>query len=260
MKIAVPRETAEGETRVALTPQIAGQLVADGLEVLVQSGAGDASSNLDEAYRDAGATIVPDAPKLYSEADVVLRVGRPSDEEVEMLRDRTVLIGTLGALAKPELAQRLAKRGVTAILTGSVVSRPGDWAYELEVEEVFRGPQTDRVVIGHLAPATSPICSHQLDVGDRVIVALRDRTNLGLFSSAVWLLLPDGTIGTIAPEPPAATHDELFAYLRQLPDTSMGTDQGRGLLPGTLGVALVTAAIGLGVFRRSGMTRISRGG
>ncbi len=115
MKIAVPRETAEGETRVALTPQIAGQLVADGLEVLVQSGAGDASSNLDEAYRDAGATIVPDAPKLYSEADVVLRVGRPSDEEVEMLRDRTVLIGTLGALAKPELAQRLAKRGVTAI-------------------------------------------------------------------------------------------------------------------------------------------------
>ena len=115
MKIAVPRETAEGETRVALTPQIAGQLVADGLEVLVQSGAGDASSNLDEAYREAGATIVPDAPKLYSEADVVLRVGRPSDEEVEMLRDGTVLIGTLGALAKPELAQRLAKRGVTAI-------------------------------------------------------------------------------------------------------------------------------------------------
>ena len=115
MKIAVPRETAEGETRVALTPQIAGQLIADGLEVLIQSGAGDASSNLDEAYREAGATIVPDAPKLYSEADVVLRVGRPSDEEVEMLRDGTVLIGTLGALAKPELAQKLAKRGVTAI-------------------------------------------------------------------------------------------------------------------------------------------------
>ncbi|HEX7066925.1 MAG TPA: Re/Si-specific NAD(P)(+) transhydrogenase subunit alpha [Candidatus Limnocylindria bacterium] len=115
MKIAVPRETAEGETRVALTPQIAGQLVADGMEVLVQAGAGEASSNLDDAYKEAGATIVPDAAALYGQADVVLRVGRPSDEEIEMLKDGTVLIGTLGTLAKPELAQKLSKRGVTAI-------------------------------------------------------------------------------------------------------------------------------------------------
>jgi len=115
MKIAVPRETADGETRVALTPQIAGQLIADGAEVLVQSGAGEASSNTDEAYREAGATIVPDAPALYGQSDVVLRVGRPSDEEVDMLRTGTVLIGTLGTLAKPELAEKLAKRGVTAI-------------------------------------------------------------------------------------------------------------------------------------------------
>ena len=115
MKIAVPRETAEGETRVALTPQIAGQLIGDGAEVLVQSGAGDASGNLDEAYGEAGATIVPDAASLYSQADMVLRVGRPSDEEVEMLREGTILIGTLGTLAKPELAEKLAKRGVTAI-------------------------------------------------------------------------------------------------------------------------------------------------
>jgi len=115
MKIAVPRETAEGETRVALTPQIAGQLIGDGVEVLVQSGAGEASGNLDEAYREAGAAVVPDAAALYSQADMVLRVGRPSDEEVEMLREGTILIGTLGTLAKPEYAQTLAKRGVTAI-------------------------------------------------------------------------------------------------------------------------------------------------
>ena len=115
MKIAVPRETAEGETRVALTPLIAGQLVSDGAEVLVQAGAGEASSNTDEAYREAGATIVPDAPALYGQADVVLRVGRPSDEEVEMLPKGAILIGTLGTLSKPELAQKLAKQGVTAI-------------------------------------------------------------------------------------------------------------------------------------------------
>ena len=115
MKIAVPRETAEGETRVALTPQIAGQLIEDGVDVLVQAGAGEASSNTDDAYRKAGATIVPDAPALYEKADLVLRVGRPSDEEVEMLRKGSILIGTLGTLAKPELAQKLAKQGVTAI-------------------------------------------------------------------------------------------------------------------------------------------------
>ncbi|MGH2417028.1 MAG: NAD(P)(+) transhydrogenase (Re/Si-specific) subunit alpha, partial [Candidatus Limnocylindria bacterium] len=115
MKIAVPRETADGETRVAITPQVAAQLIADGAEVLVQAGAGEASSNTDEAYREAGATIVPDAPALYGKADLVLRVGRPSDEEVEILREGTVLIGTLGTLARPELAQKLAKRGVTAI-------------------------------------------------------------------------------------------------------------------------------------------------
>jgi H+-translocating NAD(P) transhydrogenase subunit alpha len=115
MKIAIPRETAQGETRVALTPQIAGQLIADGVEVLVQSGAGEASSNLDEAYREAGATVVPDAAALYGQADLVVRVGRPSDEEVEMLRKGTTLIGTLGTLARPELAQKLAKAGVTAI-------------------------------------------------------------------------------------------------------------------------------------------------
>jgi NAD(P) transhydrogenase subunit alpha len=115
LKIAVPRETAPGETRVALTPQTAGQLVGDGVEVLVQAGAGDGSFIPDEAYREAGVTIVPDAPALYGQADVVLRVGRPTDEEIGFLRPGTVLIGTLGTLANPQLAQDLAKAGVTAI-------------------------------------------------------------------------------------------------------------------------------------------------
>ena len=115
MKIAVPRETADGETRVALTPATAAQLVAERVEVLVQAGAGEGSFIRDEEYREAGATIVPDAPSLYSQADMVLRVGRPSDEEIEMLRSGTVLIGTLGTLSNPKLADRLAKAGVTAI-------------------------------------------------------------------------------------------------------------------------------------------------
>src|SRR5918996_5336381 len=115
MKIAVPRESAPGEARVALTPQAAGQLAGDGVEVLVQSGAGDGSFLSDEAYREAGATVVPDAPALYGQADVVLRVGRPTDEEISFLKPGTVLIGTLGTLANPKVAEQLAKAGVTAI-------------------------------------------------------------------------------------------------------------------------------------------------
>ena len=115
MKIAVPRETADGETRVALTPQTAQQLIGNGVEVLVQAGAGERSFIGDDAYREAGATVVPDAPALYGEADMVLRVGRPTDEEIGMLRSGTVLIGTLGTLSSPKLAEALAERGVTAI-------------------------------------------------------------------------------------------------------------------------------------------------
>src|ERR671919_1074173 len=115
MKIAVPRETAEGETRVALTPQAAQALIGDGVEVIVEAGAGRASFISDDAYTEAGATIVPDAAALYSQADVVVRVGRPSDEEIGMLRSGAVVVGTLGTLANPKLAERLAEAGVTAI-------------------------------------------------------------------------------------------------------------------------------------------------
>ncbi|MEO8246373.1 MAG: NAD(P)(+) transhydrogenase (Re/Si-specific) subunit alpha, partial [Chloroflexota bacterium] len=115
MKIAVPRETAEGETRVAATPQTVKAMVDDGNQVLVQAGAGEASSISDAAFREAGAEIVPDAASLYSQAEMVLRVGRPSDEEGQMLRSGTVIIGTLGTLANPQLAERLAAGGLTAI-------------------------------------------------------------------------------------------------------------------------------------------------
>jgi len=115
MKIAVPRETADGETRVALTPQAAAQLIGDGVEVVVQRGAGDASFIPDDAYTEAGSTIASDVPALYGQADVVVRVGRPTAEEIEMLRPGSVLIGTLGTLANPKLAAELAKAGVTAI-------------------------------------------------------------------------------------------------------------------------------------------------
>ena len=115
MKIAVPRETAEGETRVAATPQTVGQMLGDGVEVLVQAGAGEGAFIPDQAFVDAGATIVADAAALYRHAELVLRVGRPSDDEIALLPKGSVLIGTLGTLSNPKLADRLARQGVSAI-------------------------------------------------------------------------------------------------------------------------------------------------
>ena len=77
MYVAVPREHAAGERRVALTPDAVGRLEPLGLEVLVESGAGDAAALPDAAYREAGATIVDSAAELHEQADIVVRVGPP---------------------------------------------------------------------------------------------------------------------------------------------------------------------------------------
>lgn len=171
------------------------------------------------------------------------------------------------ACSGPALTLEEATTTATLILAGRVSSSPHEWAYELEVEEVFRGPSSDTVLIGPVEPVEpveAPICSHQLEVGDRVVVALRDPSDLGLFSSAVWYLLPDGSVGTIAPEPPAATHDELLAYLRLLPDTAIAPVPQPGAPLRAVGIVLLTAGvivgIGLRVRQADGVTSAARRG
>ena len=114
MKVAVPRETAAGERRVALVPDAAAGLVKSGLEVLVETGAGDGAFHADAAFEKAGARIVPDAAALHGQADVVLKVQKPSASEAEALREGTVLVSFLQALTSPELVQRLAARRITS--------------------------------------------------------------------------------------------------------------------------------------------------
>jgi len=82
LKIAVPKEIAPGERRVALIPDAAGALVKGGVQVLVESGAGTGAFHPDTAFEKAGARIVPDAGGLYGQADVVLKVQKPVLAEV----------------------------------------------------------------------------------------------------------------------------------------------------------------------------------
>jgi NAD(P) transhydrogenase subunit alpha len=112
VKVGVPREIAEGEERVGLVPETVGRLVKEGFEVLVETGAGR-DYNLDENYEEAGATVVGDAEGVYGEADLVVKVARPTDDEVGMMREGQILICFLNGPQHPKLVKRLADAGVT---------------------------------------------------------------------------------------------------------------------------------------------------
>ena len=114
MKVLVVRESAPGERRVAATPETVGKLVAAGLEVSIEAGAGAEASFADAAYREAGATLVKEHAKALAAADVVLRVQPPSDADVKAMRKGAVSVGFLQPAANAAAVKALAAHGVTA--------------------------------------------------------------------------------------------------------------------------------------------------
>lgn len=118
MLIGIPRETGARETRVAATPATVGRLLRLGYEVAVEAGAGARASFPDEAYAEAGAQVV-DADRAWG-ADVVLRVDRPREDELDRLRDGATLVGLLSPALRPELVEALSRRPVTALAMDAV--------------------------------------------------------------------------------------------------------------------------------------------
>jgi NAD(P) transhydrogenase subunit alpha len=114
MKVAVVKENAPGERRVALVPETVQKLTQGGLEILVERGAGDGAWFPDGTYTAAGAAITS-TDDLYATADVILTVTRPDEAALLRLRAGQAVIGMLAPLIDPHLASSLADRGVTAI-------------------------------------------------------------------------------------------------------------------------------------------------
>src|SRR4051812_11839715 len=112
MKVGVAKETAAGERRVALVPEALGKLTAAGLEVLVETGAGAGAAIPDSAFAEAGATIVSSV-ELYGQSDVILRVQKPSESEVRIMRRGQAVLGLLQPLIDPRTSASLAEQGVT---------------------------------------------------------------------------------------------------------------------------------------------------
>ena len=115
MRVGIPRETAPGERRVALVPELVAKLSESGFDVVVESGAGEAAAFTDDAFRAAGAT-----PGDPWGAELVAKVRKPSEDEVARLGEGQVLIGFLQPLTDAEGIERLTAQGVTAFAMESI--------------------------------------------------------------------------------------------------------------------------------------------
>jgi proton-translocating NAD(P)+ transhydrogenase subunit alpha len=116
VRIGVPREREPGERRVALVPDVAKRLTEAGFELAIERDAGVAASYPNAAYEEAGASIVDDA----FGAEGVVKVRKPTADEVERLRDGEVLIGFLEPLTDAQGIDRLSSRGVIAFAMESI--------------------------------------------------------------------------------------------------------------------------------------------
>lgn len=115
MKIGIPRERVSGERRVALVPDAAARLTKAGIDVVIESGAGEAAGFPDDTYQAKGVTVAPDVAGAVSSADVVLTVQPAGQETIAHLRDGSVLIGLMQPAASAGLFADLAARNVTAL-------------------------------------------------------------------------------------------------------------------------------------------------
>ncbi|MFT0891999.1 Re/Si-specific NAD(P)(+) transhydrogenase subunit alpha [Pseudochelatococcus sp. G4_1912] len=117
MLVAVPTEILPDESRVAATPETVKKLIALGATVRVQAGAGVASGILDADYETAGATIAPNAAETLSGADIVLKVRRPEEAEIALLKNGAILIGILDPYGHEDAIKALATAGILAFAT-----------------------------------------------------------------------------------------------------------------------------------------------
>lgn len=120
MRIAVPKETELFECRVSATPETVKKLIGMGCQVVIEKGAGEASSITDGAFQEAGASIISNVQELYKNADVVLKVQKPirppkvSHDEIGLLPPGCVLIGLFYAKSDPEFVEKLRAKNITA--------------------------------------------------------------------------------------------------------------------------------------------------
>ena len=120
MTAGIPKETREGENRVAISTEVVRMMVKAGFSIKIAAGAGKMAGQSDQALQAAGAEIVTDNQSVFSAADVVLMVNPPSLQEAESIREGAVLLSYLYAYTQPELVQVLKNRKISAFSMDAV--------------------------------------------------------------------------------------------------------------------------------------------
>jgi len=115
MRIAIPKETHPGENRVPITPDTAKKLCRLGAELVIETGMGTGSGFTDSQYSDAGASVATDRGQLFAEADMLLRLRKPTLDEVALMKSGAIHISYLDPFNEHELVNALKAQGVTAI-------------------------------------------------------------------------------------------------------------------------------------------------
>src|SRR2546429_1019075 len=136
MIVGVPREIKTAENRVALVPAGVESLVGDGHTVLVEQGAGLGSGFSDDAYRAAGATLVPRAGDAWSKAEMVVKVKEPIEPEWPCMRKGQVVFTYFHFAASEALTQAVLKSGITAIAYETVQLTSGELPLLTPMSEV----------------------------------------------------------------------------------------------------------------------------
>ena len=114
MIIAIPKERRQGETRVAATPETVKKLKGLGLDVVVESGAGGATRITDSDFEAMGAKIAPDAASALKDADIVLKVRAPAQDEIALYKRGAILAALLSPATEKDTIEKLAEAGIDA--------------------------------------------------------------------------------------------------------------------------------------------------
>jgi len=201
VRIGLPKEIKDHEYRVGLTPASVAELVAAGHDVIVQSGAGLGIDFEDQDYRDAGASIVADAPAVFAGADMIVKVKEPQSSEIALLEPRHTLFTYLHLAADKPQAEGLIRSGATCIAYETVTSRSGALpllkpmsevagrmsiqvgAHYLEKEQGGRGvllggvPGVAPARVAILGGGVAGLNAAQMAVGQRADVTIYDINN-----------------------------------------------------------------------------------
>jgi NAD(P) transhydrogenase subunit alpha len=115
VRVGIPKETSLGERRVAAVPETVSKMVKSGMQVVVEAGAGEAAFISDREFEGAGATIAPSSQSLLSEADILLKVNKPTTDEIDQMKPGAILISFLQPFASPDIIKKLAERKISAL-------------------------------------------------------------------------------------------------------------------------------------------------